>query len=745
MTSAVIYGTLKVPAKPSVASTRSLQWTPDGQLIVLGETTIYLLTPEIGINLDYNAANKAHETTNIPWATTAIPLQATGFQWPELSSEWTTICLGSVDFSWSAVTFSPTNYSPIGSCVLATLSSNLEVHLWAPKEDPYRGEWVQVQNVTGDLRTKIRETEGLPSEQQVLRAQIQTLAWSRQPPERRGTDASILAMGNRAGEILFFCMKDGRVSLVESIQVSTSWITHLAWANWQEGDQAVAAVLACGMSQGRIALVEVRQTRGPSTIAVRILECSPYVDDYRGITALEWIETEDGLPILVHCKPGLVSVWRDNAGSGWSGLYIFQLRLIQTSKSSTKFAPASGIVYLPQQNSLVISLIDGSYNVVHLDESGPMLSDDDDTSPCNSNDMSKASRAVFLVAEEKETPKPKDGSEPSKLYRNHVARTTGSLAVDSGGVLIWLHQRLFPETFDFIPDSQIRCLLMVAPLISSMEYDYYALQEIQQGLSRDCNFFYQAPISVLRGAFVNLKRRLFLERNVDAILSVLQPDTNTKVNSVKIVQPKGQEDMDKWRGIALDAAASTLSGDSLLCKEKLKFNLAYFCKSQLPKDKRFHDLSSKLQGNIEVIRLGLIVDLILQLPSHIIEDSPSVHRIAQRAKAILPTLHDKVEQLLGMIEDTTSSETCPACNQDIVFGDPLLAKCEFGHYWGRCSVTFGILATPNVKNCIGCGRKTLEYFRKEKEKTLSTDWIECFMLQATEGCPCCGNKCIKII
>lgn len=43
MISSTIYGTLNVPAKPPVASSRSLQWTPDGQLLVLGETIIYIL------------------------------------------------------------------------------------------------------------------------------------------------------------------------------------------------------------------------------------------------------------------------------------------------------------------------------------------------------------------------------------------------------------------------------------------------------------------------------------------------------------------------------------------------------------------------------------------------------------------------------------------------------------------------------------------------------------------------------
>jgi hypothetical protein len=88
----------------------------------------------------------------------------------------------------------------------------------------------------------------------------------------------------------------------------------------------------------------------------------------------------------------------------------------------------------------VVTLIDGSYHVIDKITTSPSLQDEETISPCNSKDMSRLARLAFLVAEEKEKAIPKDGSEPEQIYRNHVARTLGALAVDSAGVFLWMHQ-----------------------------------------------------------------------------------------------------------------------------------------------------------------------------------------------------------------------------------------------------------------------------------------------------------------
>jgi len=49
-------------------------------------------------------------------------------------------------------------------------------------------------------------------------------------------------------------------------------------------------------------------------------------------------------------------------------------------------------------------------------------------------------------------------------------------------------RRVFHESFEFIPEAKIHCMVIIAPLIAPDDYDSYAMQEILMCLSkpRDC-------------------------------------------------------------------------------------------------------------------------------------------------------------------------------------------------------------------------------------------------------------------
>jgi hypothetical protein len=106
---------------------------------------------------------------------------------------------------------------------------------------------------------------------------------------------------------------------------------------------------------------------------------------------------------------------------------------------SDQTKPNSGIIHLVQYDTIVVSLIDGSYHCIFNVSNQPTTNPPAHTSN-SSQELTRNARSIFLVTEEKETPKPKDGSEPPKLYRNHVAKTTGAVAVDTAGTILWIHQ-----------------------------------------------------------------------------------------------------------------------------------------------------------------------------------------------------------------------------------------------------------------------------------------------------------------
>lgn len=99
-----------------------------------------------------------------------------------------------------------------------------------------------------------------------------------------------------------------------------------------------------------------------------------------------------------------------------------------------------GINYLSQHDSILVSLIDGSHHAIAKASTDPTYANNEEALACNSESMSKIARQVFLVAEEKAALKPKDGSEPPKLFRDHYPQTMGAVACDTAGVLVWFHE-----------------------------------------------------------------------------------------------------------------------------------------------------------------------------------------------------------------------------------------------------------------------------------------------------------------
>ncbi|KAG1734860.1 uncharacterized protein EDB91DRAFT_1337762 [Suillus paluster] len=98
----------------------------------------------------------------------------------------------------------------------AVLNSNAEVSLWAAANNHLKGEWTNIQDVTG-------------------------LAWSKQPDYGIAPtpilDSSMLALGNRAGSIMFLRFNrnsdsGGSVSYIHTEPLSDHWITHLSWSPW---------------------------------------------------------------------------------------------------------------------------------------------------------------------------------------------------------------------------------------------------------------------------------------------------------------------------------------------------------------------------------------------------------------------------------------------------------------------------------------------------------------------------------
>ncbi|KAG5352638.1 hypothetical protein C0989_001363 [Termitomyces sp. Mn162] len=168
MASHPVYTTLNVPTVTSYPSVRCLQWSSDGQACFATKTAAYIMTPDHGVHFDASSVIKSVKERKDHEA-------------------WGAVSLGSIDVALWDVTFSPSGLSPDSGCILAGLTSNMDLTLWTASKNCLKGEWIKTV--------------------QALNSQTTSMTWSRQadfgltptPP----VDGSLLIVGNRAGSLVF--------------------------------------------------------------------------------------------------------------------------------------------------------------------------------------------------------------------------------------------------------------------------------------------------------------------------------------------------------------------------------------------------------------------------------------------------------------------------------------------------------------------------------------------------------------
>ncbi|KAG6825120.1 hypothetical protein H0H93_001145, partial [Arthromyces matolae] len=83
---------------------------------------------------------------------------------------WGAASLGSIDVALWDVAFSPSGLSSESGCILAGLTSNMDLSLWAASKNCLKGEWVKVCEVTPFLLETF--AENATQTMQALQAQI---------------------------------------------------------------------------------------------------------------------------------------------------------------------------------------------------------------------------------------------------------------------------------------------------------------------------------------------------------------------------------------------------------------------------------------------------------------------------------------------------------------------------------------------------------------------------------------------
>ncbi|KAF9042996.1 putative zinc-finger of transcription factor IIIC complex-domain-containing protein [Panaeolus papilionaceus] len=786
-----IYTALNIPTVISWPSTRSLQWSADGQLAFATKSAVYLMTPDHGINFGLDSTTKAtpnKDDAAIGWFKTIIQHdKINAFRWPEYSQAWGAVSLGSIDLSLTAVAVSPSGISHNGGCVFATLSSNMDFYLWAAEKNYLKGEWIQTFSGTPYMLNSINPHEDNTSLATVLKAQIISILWT--PQADFGVspapyiDGSLLVLGNRGGGLHFLRYKEGsNPEVVYAQDVSDFWITHIAFSGWTLPQEGISqGYLAYGTSEGEVGLIKVREaihmdmknfTFGPQYDIQSTFEKSTDLaiesEIKAGVTALEWVELDERGPILVCTYPGVVKLWSaaesDESNTGfWTGLRSLRIQSQRISADSSPMHPVSGINYVPKRDLLIVTLFDGSFHVIRDFSTSPVWAGHPKPDePLTSAALSGVSRAIFKKVEK------------GNVDRGDMIQMNGTTSYDDNSTLVWVYESSRPSDFSYKQDAQHNGMLVVTGMLGDDD-DSDLLHNISVLLRSVRAAGGLSPLHLLRPYLFHLRDPDILERHLDGLLDIVKVQEGEDDYSLNV-------QVDHWTTTQLTpdlrskfryALQTNLYGFSAMLSLRMRLSIADFCWKLTSRDEiRQAECGVVAQGLLTTISHRILRTMVRHLAAvtkmMTVSDIPFVTRVI--VQSLLPgtpenlteernRLSSAVQYLLVKEGETPATgpipeavlatqlvERCPACNVEILLEDPTNAVCSNGHRWGRCSITTFILSTPSVRTCVGCSRKA--FLPPSGHPTLpeiAQGWVVEELLEAVNRCLYCNNRFISVL
>ncbi|KAF8166560.1 transcription factor IIIC subunit delta N-term-domain-containing protein [Mycena galopus ATCC 62051] len=745
-----MYTALPIPAVTSRPSLSCLQWSGDGQVFFLTKGSVYILTPDHG-----------NTEGDVKWFSTMIDFHARGVHnWPAGSQEWGTLALGSMDIGLRAMTCSPSNLTGNGGCIAAILSSNMDLSLWHAAKNSMKGEWAKLCDATPFI-AELAAQEPYSTTEQTLRSQITSLLWSSHADfdltPAPCIDSSLLVTGTRAGTLRLFRFKDSSLEHVATIEVSQEWITHLAFSLWTSPKAGESQImLAFGAADGTVGSVKIIQTlsSAPSSsgffsdyiIETRIDKSDLIIfpPNNSGMTALSWI-LPLGNNVLVRVTPGVVSLWSAFSPTlGWSGSRSIRLSTQKMSIGSSSLQPVSGLHYAQKEDTLFVSLFDGSIHAIDSLKDEPKLSQN--CGEQTSEGLSAILRSTFVC------------SEKSKVSKSNVNRVSGMIPCDDDySVAVWVQESAQPANFQYKYDVLHESTFIAARLCKPLTHDMI-LQELSSILTSAKASSGSTPLHLLRPIFLQWKDLLELQSCVIEIL-LANADKYPPIPVLPIwsgaVDPQLRIDFQR-------SVKQHLYGCNILLSLRLGLSVAEFCwrrTTDLSKRVEYGEVAQQLIRTISFIVLRIMCRHVSAVATCMEEnDLPFVMRIALQASlpGVPANLRSDAETLLNTLASNTPSfsraayekqameETCPACGLVVYLDSGSEGSCARGHSWGRCSVTTFLLSTPNVRTCVGCTRKA---FLPLSSCSSALDWlppsaqswlVEEF-LESVSRCLFCGN------
>ncbi|KZT59852.1 hypothetical protein CALCODRAFT_553992 [Calocera cornea HHB12733] len=774
-----IHIAVELPSTPQQSLVTAIQQNADGQIGVIATAGIHILTPAVGIEYDLASAEpgivpalqKASREPLKLFRAVADMLSGENMLWVNETLEPAAMALGSIQIRCKDFAWSPSGVSSAGTCLLAILTTNLEVFIYAPGKNYMTGEWTRTASLTPALLastsavTATGSLENAPM-RRVLQAQTTALSWSgpvRAPTVPSSRDLSLLALGNRAGSVSLW--RHGSADVWRrhaSVVVGEEWVTQVSWAGWLQIDaQTVASSLACGLSDGSIRLVTVLQKISPGAVGEAQAFLTPTWGtsaDSRSLTSLKWIDLQ-AYPryVLAYSKPGVFGLISPvGSGLGWTGERRLLLSKQPIHACSSALGTPSDFHYFAVDDALLVTYSDGTVQVVHQLSTDPTL--EMPGSPLKPLDITRAMRRVFLQIE---------GPDTTDVT---VMQTVGCCFV-SDAVALWSYHTVYPTFLDYHPELSQFTTLTMAALLDLNHDPALALQNIEQLCASDGT---QALGLRPRVAQKLISIYLDLEANhgsdalragLSRIVEVSVPQWTDAARNRVIPGwrvPDTQENLREQLHVDLiDGADVTLLRCKLATLQLAdKFGYSFPDRISLVQSLIIAHIFGvylyaaadprSLVTTQDIAFARRIVKISNYLPVSIETTKPLTVGLAKSLNVDLdvtvPAPDEEHKSSATLTSSFDVGDVCVVCKGFIPMTNLERASCEAGHVWERCSITTLPLATPNVRTCVGCSRKAhLPPSEIAEKHRVAHGWFADLVLESVRSCLYCGNHFVRIL
>ncbi|CAE6412890.1 unnamed protein product [Rhizoctonia solani] len=741
---------------PLSASTDVIQYSADGQISVVTRSAIYIVTPDFHAFSNQNG--NLPQGNQLGWSKTAIHDFGTIKSWSDGRTEWSTLSLATAESVWQATSWSPSGLNRLGGCLLASLTNNFQLAIWAPVKNPSTGEWTRIADITEYQIASYGGEDDIAPED-LLKCQSCSIAWSGSC--HQGTTSlleaknhSLLAVGARSGDLSFFSW-DLSVDATRScfnFKLADVWIVRLVWSKWRsvnnnEPSHFIQASLACGLSNGSVWVLNIKQGSGGEdedkrqqySVADSTLVIEP---DSRSITAMTFIEVESkSQPLLAVAKPGFITLCNipiptEDEMAEDPSLHTVVLSSPRTSLASSAVSTCVGLHYVPSDDSLVVILAEGSIITI-ADVSQQAYLREQGDGRLSTHGLSKTVRRITGIAENQ----PLERAEYARIYGIHFMGTEN--------YALWAQEVL--QSYDLSFRIQATYKARVC-LVKLWEHDEDRNSQLATSLSAALSSHnlvaLYSPGVVLNQILFELLQASSVVSAAPRLLPVLAPEWGLLLNANQFANEDSSVSTNNDH-FASQTRLKLSVVQSLVNREGLPDNLVLELKSLL----------GALTETATALRIQAVVERIvtssegetaeLTTVLHFIHASqfcPIPSTLLQRFQNMKESGGDYIQRhspnlvylsndgagLLNLSRAADLGEKCPACQQVVLFQNLAQARCQAGHVWERCATSFRLLTGLGSLTCGGCGRKTLDY----TPQILAEPGTHCVM---------CGNRYFRAL